>query len=127
MQDHDHPGVDLTPLLQSFADSFADEVPMIAKALGALIVGAIGFVGRHFALVAAVKREAVAAERAIGGGSGKQKHKRVRTRIKETWPMSRVKKIDSLIKTRGKAAADKDRKYRESQIPPPPLPPSESN
>lgn len=117
MQDHDHHGVDFTPLWQSIIDSAADNVD---KLITAATLGAVAMIGRHFALAAAVKREAIAAERDIGEGHGSQKHERVKRVIKETWPMSRVSRIDSLIKTSGKAAADKDRVKRKSLIPKPP-------
>ncbi len=117
MQDHDHPAVDFTPLWQSIIDSLADNVD---KLITAATLGAVAMIGRHFALKAAVKREAIAAERDIGNGHGSQKHERVKRVIKETWPMSRISRIDTLIKTTGKAAADKDREHRESLMPPPP-------
>ena len=115
MQDHSHDGVDFTPLLQSLVNSAAENVPTIFTALTTLI---IAFVGRHVLLVNAVKREAIAAERALGDGNGERKHMRVRETIKETWPMSRWSKIDSLIRTKGRKAAHDDKERRESQVPP---------
>lgn len=117
MQDRSE-DVNLVPLWQAIADGATEEVPMIMKALGALVVAAIGFGARHLALVAAVRREAIKAEREVGPGDGPRKHSRVRDTIKETWPMSRVTKIDQLITTQGAPAANRDREKRESLMPP---------
>ena len=98
-------------------------VELIYRSLMVIIPAVTAFVvawfGHRTALIKAVKREAVNAERDLGDGGGEVKHARVHAKIKKSWTV-RGSTLDGLISTRGKIAADEDAKERKSKAPPSP-------